>query len=222
MDNKTMIHGIEDLNFDLWQDTLDPDFVQMSHDVGLKYRWKSYQHGIRGIEGSILKPVNNYVRNLVPRPELIDTENEMRLRFYSHADFWLRVKDDGSLWHVDRPWQRQYYNTAYQPEVDPNLAFEPTFIFYTPWVLDFFVEVNYCGIDDSPFLVHNKTDLFHPIKFDAEYTNPHMVAFNFKKVGDHMREPDFGIINKPAPMFDMILPNHDIIKERIREFYAKY
>lgn len=218
-----MVQGLDELDMDAWSTMLDPDFVEMSRVVRLRKSWRSFNRGIRGIEWSILKPVNNYARNLVPPPTLISNDTEIRLRYHTHADFWLKIReDDGTLWHVDRPWQRQYYNTAFQPEVDTSLVFEPTFIFYTPWIFDLLVEVEYQNISDSPFLVHNKKDMFHPVLPGEDVARPHMVPFNFKRIGDHMREEDFGIIKKPAPMFDVVLPGHGIINKRIEEFYAKY
>lgn len=222
MDEKKMVHGIDDMDFNVWDEMLDPDFVKMGEIIALKPRWRSYHKGIEGIEDSIIKPVNNYVRNLIAPPELINDSGEIRLRYNSHADFWLRVRDDDSLWHVDRPWQRQYYHTSFQPKVDTSLVFEPTFIFYTPWFIDLTLEVEYQNIDDSPFLVHNKKDMWHKIMPTSEFVHPHYVPFNFKKVGSHMREEDFGIIKQPAPMFDMVLPDNDIIRERVRKFYAEY
>jgi hypothetical protein len=111
--NKPEITTKEINNFDIWYETKDPNFTQISHASNIPHHWLSYQTVLSGqYSNSIIKPTNLYVQRLVPPPKLISiTDNIVRLRQGNHAEFFLLEQHDGSFYNIDRPWLRQYYNT---------------------------------------------------------------------------------------------------------------
>lgn len=212
---------MEWFNFNLWYDTYDPNFIQISHESNIPEKWIRYQSISRDkYDSSIIKPINRYVEFLYPRPDLVSIiGSEVRLRQKTHADIFLLDKERGFI-NVDRPHMRQYYKTkkAYPLEKD---LFEPAFIFYVPWFIDDNVTVKFENVKDSPFLVYPSSFSYAKILSTTDYIEPHFVPFKFKKTGKHMVKDGFGKIKKESVMFDMVFDSNDIMIERIKDFYEK-
>jgi hypothetical protein len=92
---------------------------------------------------------------------------------------------------------------------------------YVPWFIDANVLVLFRGIEDSPFVVQDKTDKYGIVPEDVRYLEPIMVPFRFRKVGSHMDQAHFGKIKRDSPMFDIIFKADDTIIEKVREFYEQ-
>lgn len=214
-------HSLDDR--EIWYDTKDPNFIEISMRSRVRHSWLSYQPVLASkYANSPIKPTSGYVANIGYEPSLVDISgNQVTIRNYLYADMYL-LKDDTQdlgFYHIDRPWMRQYYLTS-EVIPDNDYCFNGTFKFFVPWFLDDNVEVTYLNVAESPFLVQGKTDFWFKPHSGHEFVNPHMVAFKFKKIGKHMEDNELGIPRRGDPMFDMQFRVSDIMLERIKEYYA--
>jgi len=211
-----------DFNFNVWYETYDPLFSDISRRSRLPEKWISYQYIKNNYyKQSFIKPINRYVEALYPPPTLLSINNNtITLRQHNHADFFLLIESDGKLYNLDRPWMRQYYNTLYKNNI-PNNCFEYIYKFYTPWYIDFNGIVEYKNIENSPFYIYNMSIKHNIVPEYIKYLEPNFVPFSFKKIGDHMVDDSFGKILRGSPMFDMIFKADDIMINRVKEFYEK-
>ena len=208
--------------FTIWYDTQDPQFVEICSKSGIPEHWMNFGRIRNGKYGnSIIKPINKYVEELVPPPTLVSIEgNVIRLRQGNHAEFFLLEKGD-EFTHRDRPWMRQYYNTAL--DFKGLNCFDGTFKFYVPWIIDAnvnaFIEPSPV---DTPFNTYPMPYSFRTLPADIRYVEPPFVPFNFKRVGTHMVAEDFGKIPRQSAMYDIVFAADDIIVERVKEFYEQH
>jgi hypothetical protein len=211
-----------DFNFNVWYETYDPLFSDISKKSRLPEKWISYQYIKNNYyKQSFIKPINRYVEALYPKPNLISiNDNTVTLRQHNHADFFLLVENNGILYNLDRPWMRQYYNTKYSTEI-PNDCFNYIYKFYTPWYVDFEGNVEYKNIENSPFHIYDISIKHNSVSQQLNYLEPNFIPFSFKKIGDHMVDDGFGKILRGSPMFDIIFKADDIMISRVKEFYEK-
>jgi hypothetical protein len=221
MDKPDLLKESEN-NFNIWYDTYDPNFIDINKNSRMPYKWLTYSRIIEGrYASSPIKPINKYVEALYPAPILLDISNNMvTLQQRNHADFFLLVRDNGEFYNVDRPWQRQYYQTKESFDIPEN-CFQEVYKFYVPWFIDQNIEVSFETVDNSPFYIYNKRDMFYRVQGVPEFVEPMFVAFSFKRVGNHMEDNDFGIIKRNSPMFNIKFYADDILVEKIRKFYEK-
>jgi len=208
--------------FNIWHETYDPLFFDISIRSRLPEKWLSYQY-IKNAKykTSPIKPINRYVESLYPCPKLLSIkDNIVTLQQENHADFFLLLKKDGSLYNVDRPWMRQYYKTKYEPQI-PEDCFNYVYKFYTPWYVDFDGEVIYKQSENSPFYIYEFTAKHNLVNQYTRYLEPNFVPFSFKKIGNHMIDDGFGKILRGNSMFDIVFKADDIMINRVREFYEK-
>jgi hypothetical protein len=208
-------------NFNLWYDTYDPNFIEISQKSFIPEKWLSYQSiDHNKFDGLILKPINQYVEALYPMPQLKSIiGNTVTLTQRNHAEFFLLEKDN-SFYNVDRPHMRQYYQTNNSYEAKG--CFDQTYVFYVPWAIDEEVDVKFIQSGpDSPFEVQESCFKYNKIDKTSRYITPPYVTFKFKKEGSHMISDTFGKIKRNSPMFDIVFDASGIIIERVREFYEK-
>lgn len=210
-------------NFDIWYDTNDPNFTDISHRSNLPRHWLSYQTILSGPnKDSIIKPINLYVEKLYPPPKLISIDNNIvRLRQGTHAEIFLLDKDSGEFFHMDRPWQRQYYNTDQSKYQVPGDCFNGTFKFYVPWFIDDNVRMSIEQVPDSPFAIYPMSFNYYEVPKQVQNVEPFFIPFHFKKVGSHMVTDIYGKVPRQSPMFDMVFSATDIMIDRVRKFYEK-
>ena len=86
-------------DFNIWQETWDPVFSEISEKSRININWLTYSKILDSeYKDCVIKPVNNYVRNLYPAPQLISIENNtVRLRQGNHAEFFLLKKENGNF-----------------------------------------------------------------------------------------------------------------------------
>jgi hypothetical protein len=217
---------MDQFNFNLWYETYDPNFIEISQKSFIPERWLSYQaidHDI--FEGKVIKPINKYVESLYPRPELVSiTGNTVRLRQRNHAEILLLDKDpsrENTFRNLDRPHMRQYYQTKQQYPEDHE-CFDQPYIFYAPWFLDADASVLFTQSEElSPFKVYDTCYSYKAIPRDSRYAEPAFIPFKFKKVGPHMINDNRGKIKRQSPMFDMVFDLNDILIKNIKDFYEK-
>lgn len=206
-------------DFNIWYNTYDPNFIELCAKSKVPEKWVSYGKVIGGsFRDSVIKPVNSYVENLYPRPELVSIENgTVTLRQHNHAEILL-LEEDGVLKALDRPWIRQFYQSRHQQGTDEGCFTDP-FVLYIPWFIDEDVSVFITRSKDSPFFVYDKQFKYTKISDDAKYIEPAMVPFRFSRIGGHMESESVGKIKRNTPLFDMTFHADDIIIERVRKFY---
>jgi hypothetical protein len=210
-----------DYDFNVWYNTYDPSFIDISAKSRIPDKWANYERVLTGkYSDSIIKPINKYVEALYPAPALISIiGNTVTLRQHNHAEIFLLEKND-KLKALDRPWMRQFYQSATHSEKQPG-CFSQTFLAYVPWFIDANVLIQIKNVDGSPFFAYDKTDRYQEIPKEAKYIEPMMVSFKFKKEGSHMEQPHFGKIKRGVPMFDIIFQADDTIIQRVKEFYEQ-
>ncbi len=217
------ITTIEINNFDIWYETQDPNFTDISRRSNIPNHWLSYQEILAGpYSKSVIKPINRYVQRLVPPPTLVEISNgEIRLRQGNHAEFFLLENNDGSFTHRDRPWQRQYYNTSQEGLKAPQGSFETAFKFYVPWFIDDNVHVRVEQVPGSPFTIIPTEFNYYSVPAYVQNIEPKFVTFFFNRIGSHMATEKFGKIPKQSPMFDMVFSANDILIDKVRNFYEE-
>lgn len=208
-------------DFNVWYNTKDPGFIDICARSKVPEKWVSYDRVLSGkYKDSVMKPINSYVENLYPNPELVSINKDtVILRQYNHAEILL-IEEDGKLKALDRPWIRQFYNSSHNRE--PSIGcFPDAFVFYAPWFIDGNASVTFHSSPESPILVYNKDYSYVSIPDNTRYVEPLMVPFRFKRSGDHMESDTVGKIKRKSPLFDMTIRADDIIIERVRNFYEK-
>lgn len=221
MDKPEMITEVIE-NFNIWDSSFDPSFIEISHRSRVPYKWISYKRISQDeyYANSILKPINKYVERLYPAPKLISIGNgEVRLRQYSHAEVFILVTEDTQKF-LDRPWMRQFYKTSELFAKDEE-CFDNVFLAYTPWIIDLNTSCRFeIPKEESAFKIFEIDKQFYEIPKSSEFVEPMMIPFRFKKVGKHMLDQEFGKVKRFSAIYDIVLPQNDIIEERVKEFYA--
>jgi hypothetical protein len=207
-------------DFKIWSNSPDKSFLYINERSRVFSRWLSYQEGINGMHHSIIQPINLYSKKLYPAPELISiNNNEIVLQQRNHAEFFLLI-EDGEFYNVDRPWVRQYYRSD-EPHKAPEGCFDGNYRFYISWLINADVSVQIEQAEDSPFFIYPKEVHFKSLDPDITIFDPPMVDFNFKSIGSHMIDEEFGKIPRLQPMFNMRFQADDIMVERVKEFYER-
>jgi hypothetical protein len=219
-DKPDILHRQNEYNFNIWYDTEDPIFSEISTKSRLTQRWVRYEEVLKGkYKNSLIKPINHYVEGLYPPPVLMSIDDDIvTLQQRNHAEFFLLETGD-RFKSIDRPWMRQYYKTKEQFRYDD--CFPRTFVFYTPWIIDEDVEVFYTRPEESPFFIQERSFLRNRIDPLSMYVEPNFVPFNFKRVGTHMVDDKYGKIKRNQPMFNISFKADDIMMKRVKEFYEQ-
>jgi hypothetical protein len=123
------------------------------------------------------------------------------------------------MWNLDRPWIRQYYLSDRKDFGDSATCFNQTFRFYVPWIIDEDIFVDIRQPEGSPFLISEDTMSFKKILNNTQHVDPPFVHFQFKKIGSHMIDQEYGKISRFSPMYNMVFEASDIMVKEIRRFY---
>ena len=171
-------------DFNVWQTSIDPKFLDLSVKSKIPGKWLSY--GGIGYEDAPIKPINRYVENLYPMPELISiVNNTITLRQRNHAEIFL-LENASGFRNIDRPHMRQYYQTSLMFPNDPD-CFDPVYTFYTPWVIDANVLVDFIRpAEPGPFTIYPVTKRLAQFPDTVNFVEPEFVPFRFRRVGNHM------------------------------------
>ncbi len=219
-----MLSGFEK-DWNLWDNAKTESFLYINK-IAVPYRkWLSYipvkENDI--FKNSVLKPINHYVANLYPPPQLLSiSESGFTLRQGNHAEMFLLIdhyRRDSKFYNIDRPWIRQYYSSAKEHSL-PDNCFDGVYRFYVPWILDYNISVTFKQPENSPFFIYEDSVNFTKIPENTSEIEPPFVHFHFKNSGTHMIDSEFGKIRKQSPMFDIEVQTTDIMLiEKIKEFY---
>lgn len=222
MEKPQIIEKEDDIDYNIWYNTYDPDFVEINLKSFVPYKWMAYPPVANGkYKDSIIKPINRYVEVLYPPPKLVSIYgNTVTLRQGNHAEIYL-LHGNGEFYNVDRPHLRQYYQTKVELPLDSD-CYEGIYKFYVPWFIDENIQVLFKPVEDSPFRSYQTAGYFYRADPRQEFVQPIFVPFAFRNVGDHMVEENYGRIKRQSPMFDMVFEASDIIIEKIRKFYEQH
>jgi hypothetical protein len=102
---------------------------------------------------------------------------------------------------------------------DSATCFNQTFRFYVPWIIDEDISVDIRQPEGSPFLISEDTMSFKKILNNTQHVDPPFVHFQFKKIGSHMIDQEYGKIGRFSPMYNMVFEASDIMVKEIRRFY---
>lgn len=220
-------------DFFIWHKSKSESFLWINKRSRVPSRWLSYAEGIKGKDSDIVKPINLYVDRLYPKPKLISIDNNIvTIQQTNHAEIFLvsspeiintmerdEPYKERIMWNLDRPWIRQYYLSDREDFSDSTICFDQTFRFYVPWIIDEDISVKIKQPEDSPFLILEDTVNFKKILDNTQQIDPPFVHFQFKKIGNHMIDQDYGKISRFSPMYNMVFEASDIMVKEIRRFY---
>jgi hypothetical protein len=215
---------LTDEEYNIWYKSYDPNFTYINKKSLVPDKWLLFKPVKEKYKDSIIKPINSYVDALYPKPKLISiVGNRVRLRQENHAEIYLAIKKDGSFYNIDRPWIRQYYQSAKEYEAVED-CFPGTYCFYTPWVLDENIDIKFEQPDAiSPFHIYSVESFFKKNTNTLEYLEPQLIPFSFMSVGDHIVDRGiYGRIRIGSPMYDIVFEASDEIINKIGKFYDNY
>lgn len=210
---KNNIYGSE-----FWLNSADLSFYHILTESRVPEKWKRFDFIEHKFLSLPIKPINRYVSNLYPRPELIAVDLEdskVILRQKTHAEIWVEPKANG-LYAIDKTWQRQFYPS--QNMYLNDKCFSATYKFYMPWFFDGKANVKIFEVEGSPFQVN-----MQECEFTSKDKNPEIevnfVDFKIYKDGSHMINSKYGIIDIGTPMYDLHISLTE--KEMVR-VYEQY
>lgn len=220
-------------DFFIWHKSKSESFLWINKRSRVPSRWLSYAEGIKGKDSDIVKPINLYVDRLYPKPKLISIDNNIvTLQQTNHAEIFLvsspeiintmerdEPYKERIMWNLDRPWIRQYYLSDKADFGDSITCFNQTFRFYVPWIIDEDISVKIKQPENSPFLILEDTIDFKKIPNSTQQIDPPFVHFQFKKIGNHLIDQDYGKISRLSPMYNIVFEASDIMVKEIRRFY---
>jgi hypothetical protein len=203
---------------EFWLNSEDLSFSEITAISKIPDRWRRFDIIEEEYSDCLIKPVNRYVSNLYPRPELISLNKDtghVVLRQKTHAEIWVSPKGD-DLYALDKTWQRQFYPSRNKYEEEH--CFVANYRFYVPWFPDADIDAQICEPPVSPFKVRDQKITFKKIEdvvvFDTEF-----VDFKIKNVGLHMVNLKYGIIDIATPMYDL---KFNATQEQIERLVKQY
>lgn len=203
-----------------WTESSSLSFPEIVEGSRLIDKWARYDIMPEDIKKNVLVPVNSYVLNLYPRPEIVSIKgNIVKLLQKTHAEIWVKPSSDITLYATDKAWQRQFYPS--QNKIYDEECFFPTYRFYMPWVFSEDVNLTITGIDDisSPFTV--KRQMLNNKKQEPKnkYAETGFVDFKIKKSNRYMVDDKYGIIDIATPMYNIFV---ELSEDKIRRLVKEY
>jgi len=196
-----------------------PEILMQS---GIPDKWSKHNSKEILKISSILKPVNNYVLNLYPRPEIISVNsNKITFRQRTHAEIWVEERRDGTLYALDKCHQRQFYPSI--NNVENKECFDPTYRFYVPWFIDKNVSIEIAKVEDepTPFYISEKNIIGKPLPYMSDYAYSEFVDFKIKNTGEYHLKEKYAIISKNTAMYDMSVVLSDEEISQIKDYYGQ-
>ena len=171
---------------------------------------------------SVLKPANNYVLNLYPKPKILTVEkNIVTFRQRTHAEIWVEEKSNDIIYALDKCHQRQFYPSL--NNIENKDCFKPTYRFYIPWFINKNVEVVISTVEDedTPFYVNKKNIIAKHIDDKSTYATSDFVDFKIKNTGKYNLKEKYAIISKDTAMYDMSVVLSDEELSQVKDYYGQ-
>jgi len=205
-----------------WINSENLSLPQILMESGLPDKWSKYNSKeILNIK-SILKPINNYVLNLYPKPKIINiTNNIITFRQRTHAEIWVEERKDGTLYALDKCHQRQFYPSL--NNLENKDCFDPTYRFYIPWFINKNVSIAISRVEDepTPFYISEKNIIGKPLPHLSDYAYSEFVDFKIKNTGEYYLKEKYAIISKSTAMYDMSVVLSDEEISQIKDYYGQ-
>jgi hypothetical protein len=216
---KNTINGIKGSDF--WINSADLDWISLQNASNLMIHWRVYGYIKHLCYNFGIFPVNKYVLDLYPKPELMSiVDNRVTFRQRTHAEIWVQPEEDG-LYALDKCWQRQFYPSP--NKMDNDKCFDATYRFYIPWVpisLGSF-SIKTVNDEETPFLVNQKEYSLMPPSELTDFYQTDFVDFMIKKDGSHMHDARYGIIEIGTPMYDISVEMNEGQIEKVIQQYGR-
>jgi hypothetical protein len=147
--------------------------------------------------------------------------NLITLEYLSFAEIMLlKRKHKNILSAMEKVHMRQFYLSDIIDQSDDS-CFEEVYRLFVPWIVDSpGTTMKIVGINNSPFKVFETEGRFSDYQC-LNRIDPKMLYFQFKKIGDHMIDSEYGKISRSTPTFRLMFSGDDIMVKRVEEFYAK-
>lgn len=217
---KTVKNNIAGSEF--WVNSDELTFSEILTGSRIPSKWSRFDFIYDQCANMIVKPVNGYVLNLYPKPELIlINNNTVRLRQKTHAEIWVKPRKDDALYALDKTWQRQFYPS--KNIFTDDSCFLATYRFYMPWIIDQNINARIEQVldEDTCFVIDPTIINFTQLE-KVDILETHFIDFKIKKEGSHMYEGDnteYGIIGIGTPMYDIVFEINEKDIEVLREQY---
>jgi len=187
---------------DFWLNSEELSFPEITKESRIPDRWRRFDMIDDKYKVLFLKPINTYVSELYPRPEIVFLDKisgRVTLRQKTHAEIWVSPSEE-NLYALDKTWQRQFYPSSKKYIKDE--CFIATYKFYVPWVLDSDIKATVSGVEGSPFSVEEQEINFNNLD-NLTLVDTNFVDFKIKIEGSHMANAKYGIIDIGTPMYDL-------------------
>jgi len=204
---------------DFWLNSEELSFSEITRESRIPDRWRRFDMIDDRYKVLLLKPINTYVSELYPRPEIVFIDKisgRVTLRQKTHAEIWVSPSEE-NLYALDKTWQRQFYPSSNKYTKDN--CFIATYKFYVPWVIDSDIKATVSSVDNSPFSVENQEINFNSLD-GLTLVDTNFVDFKIKIEGSHMVNSKYGIIDIGSPMFEIVLDVSDSKLLEIKEEYG--
>jgi hypothetical protein len=210
-------NGIKGSEF--WINSSNLSFLQLQNAANLMVHWRIYGYINHLCRDFAILPVNKYVLDLYPRPQILSTVgNVVTFRQRTHAEIWVQPEED-NLYALDKCWQRQFYPSP--NKMINKECFDATYRFYIPWVPHSIKEYEIKQVNDekTPFFISNKLLQLTPPGDKTDFYETEFVDFMIKKTGSHMANDKYGIIDIGTAMYDISV---EMSEEQIEKLSKQY
>lgn len=205
-----------------WVNSGNLSFKEILMHSGLPDDWSRYNlKDILNID-SVIKPVNNYVLNLYPKPEILNISDTLvTFRQRTHAEIWVQETENDAIYALDKCHQRQFYPSLNRMESQE--CFKPTYRFYIPWFINknVIVEISPVNNEKTPFYINKKNIISNLVEDNTEFVDTEFVDFQIKNTGEYHLKEKYGIISKNTAMYDMTVSLTKKEIQKIGEQYGK-
>lgn len=207
----------------IWSKSRKESFLYINERSNIRPDWLEYSEVLKGkYKNSIIKPINKYVEKLYIAPKLISIENNhVVLQQNNFAEIFLLLRAGQiNLTAMEKVHMRQFYLS--NKKIETNNCFNDVYRFFVPWFIDEDgLEIKIKQSDNSPFNVEEHTFISKKYSINTDKIEPEMINIQFKNIGNHMIDNEYGRIRRNNPLYNIEFDANDIIVEKIKEFYVK-
>jgi hypothetical protein len=209
------------VDFFAWDHGANKSFIEINDRSNVKPDWLTYNEVLKTeYKNSIIKPINKYMYKLSTPPKLVSiTNNVVTLCQQNFAEIFL-LENKNRLMAIEKIHMRQFY-LSNKNNTEIRECFSPVFRWAMTWFIDVDgLEINISPIQDSPFYFY-ETSYTSKIETNT-IIDPRMLFFQFKNVGQHIKNDEYGRIKRGRDAYLITFKASDEIIDRIKEFYVNH